>query len=113
MYAKVLIPGPPDVALLIATTSSMNTLLPQLLSHHWTPMIEEVAGDADGELRLDPGGQRLQLIVADQLLLDDDVNPVSPPGWWSAVDRMGGMCLVVVLRTADVDLTDPQLGASC
>ena len=51
---------------------------------------------------------QLQLVVAEQVLIDD-VNPASPQGWWAAVDALDGRCVAIVLRSGDVDLTGSDL----
>ncbi|MGV1010110.1 MAG: hypothetical protein ACOYBY_16135 [Dermatophilaceae bacterium] len=55
--------------------------------------------------------ERLRLVVDGQVILDDDANPVAPPGWWEAVDSFGGRCIVIITHAEDVDLTDPHSGS--
>ena len=43
-------------------------------------------------------------------MLDDDANPASPEGWWTAVDNLNGHCIVVVIREDTLDLRTPQAG---
>ena len=108
MYAKTLVPGPPlDIPSLTATTAEPEALLPQLRALGWARFGDPVPTGAVGQLVISP--DRLQLVVDDQTVLDD-LNPVSPPGWWKAVDQLGGRCAVVVLRQGDVDLHQPDSG---
>lgn len=110
MFAKTLVPGPLALPTLTATTSAMDTLLPQLLAHGWARYgAEGVTQNANGALMLTLE-QRLQLVVAGQVLLED-VNPMAPPGWWEAVTKLEDRCVVNVLRTADVDLRQSDVGS--
>lgn len=108
MYAKTLVPGPPlDIPSLMATTAEAGVLLPQLKALGWNRFGDPVPSAPAGQLVISP--DRLQLVVEDQTVLDD-LNPVSPPGWWKAVEQLGGRCAVVVLRQGDVDLHQPESG---
>lgn len=107
VYAKILVPGPPPMPALVATTDEADVLLPQLTERGWVPFGEPLPQASAGSLVVGP--DRLRLVVDGQSLLDD-VNPWSPPGWWAAVDQMRGRCLVVILRCGDVDLASPDAG---
>lgn len=108
MYAKTLVPGPPFASpSLIATTDEPDVLLPQLLACGWGRFGGPTPPAPSGQLVISP--DRLQLIVQDQAVLDD-FNPYSPPGWWAAVDQLGGQCVVVVVRDGDLDLHRPDAG---
>jgi hypothetical protein len=110
MYAKTLVPGPPlDLPSLMSTTDDPDVLLPQLRALGWGRFGGPVPAAPAGQLVTSP--DRLQLIVGGQAVLDD-LNPVSPPGWWKVVDRLGGKCVVVVVRQGDVDLTRPDVATS-
>ena len=100
MYAKTLIPGPYAIPALMVTTPHAVTLLPQLTEHGWVRCHHRLRSIAAGQVRIDP--HRLRVIVDDQTLLDD-LNPTSPPGWWSAVDLLEDRCLVAVVSDDDVD----------
>ena len=95
MYAKTLIPGTRPIPALMATTNQADTLWPQLLARGWVPFGNSLRA-ATGELRI--GVDRLQLMLDGHVVLDDDANPASPEGWWTAVDNLNGHCIVVVIR---------------
>lgn len=107
MYAKTLVPGPLPTPTLTATTS-VDALFGQLLdsgwAHYGSPLVETAS------TRLLITHASLQLVVDGEVILDDR-DSGSPQGWWAAVDAIGGKCVVVVLRTDDVDLNDPLAGA--
>lgn len=107
VYAKNLIPGPHPVPALMATTDDADTLMPQLLDRGWALFGEPPSPARAG--RLVVGSDHLQLVADDQALLDD-VNPYAPDGWWAAVDRLQGRCIVVIARSGDVDLSHRQAG---
>ncbi len=83
-------------------------MFPQLLARGWDWYGSLVPLGARGELAIRP--ERLRLVVDEEALLDDDANPVSPPGWWAAVDRIGGRCAVVLVHRRDVDVGSPESG---
>ena len=43
------------------------------------------------------------------ILNDDQGNPISPPGWWDAVNRVGDQCLVVVVEHGWLSSFDPTV----
>lgn len=110
MYAKALVPvpGTPGIPSLIGTTSSMDQLLQKLPAFGWSLYGTAPAPGARGILRITVE-HRLQLDI-DGIRILDGPNPVAPPGWYEAVDAFDGHCLVEILRTGDVDLTDPDCG---
>ena len=108
MYAKILVPGPHQVPALMATAADAAVLLPQLLERGWASLGSRLPSAAMGELLVGP--DRLQLVVDGQALLDD-LNPAAPDGWWQAVDRLGGYCVVVITTQGDVDLAHHDVGA--
>ena len=107
MYAKTLVPGPRPVAALMATTNEADVLVPQLAARGWVPFGDPLKTAAEGQIVI--GADRLRLVVAGQVLLDD-LNPYAPDGWWTAVDQRQGRCLVVILRAGDVDLAADDAG---
>ena len=108
MYAKTLIPGPLPTPTLTATTSVAHQLFPELLASGWKRYgVEDLAVSRTDVLITHDS---LQLVV-DGIVVLSDIDPASPAGWWEAVDGIDGQCVVVVLKTGDIDLHDPQLGA--
>lgn len=111
MYAKALIPGPPlDIPALVATTSraDLNDLL---LARSWAVFgpggFPEPTGSA---IVVRP--DRLTIKADDLVVLDDGTNPVSPPGWWQAVDGLGSRCVVIIPTAgASIDLTISTVGS--
>ncbi len=109
MYAKTLVPGPPiDVPGITATTSEADVVMPQLLNRGWGIFGGPPPMNASGRVAITH--HRLRVIVDDEAILDDDLNPASPPGWWKAVDAIGGRVTVVIVRAGDVDLECPSAG---
>ncbi|MBN9214162.1 MAG: hypothetical protein J0J04_04980 [Microbacterium sp.] len=54
--------------------------------------------DSGAQLRVMP--DHLSLHIDGQSPLDDsDGDPVSPPGWWEQVDRLGGVVFLAVVPT--------------
>ncbi len=108
-YSKSIIPGPTPTPTLISTTSDGDILMPQLIELGWGWFGDDMPAHGTGELRITH--DRLALVVDDQTILDD-INPASPPGWWDAVDGLGGLCVVIVVRHEDAgDFNDPDFGA--
>jgi hypothetical protein len=107
VYAKTLVPGPQPTPALMATTNEADVLVPQLLerggARFGDPMFTGAAG------RLVIGSDRLHLVVDEQALLAD-ANPWAPDGWWAAVDKMLGLCMVVIARDCDIDLANANVG---
>ena len=108
VYAKTLIPGTRLIPALMATSGETDVLRPQLLQHGWVAFGQPLQPAPAGELRISV--DRLQVVIGDDVVLDDDANPTSPEGWWAAVDTLGGHCIVVILPTGVVDLTKPDAG---
>ncbi len=114
MYAKTLIPGPQvDVPGLLVTTSS-DQALRDLRAHGWGELGDDPPKLTTSVVRLGTPG--LQLVVNGMAILDDDTNPVAPPGWWEAIDAIKSalgapLVGVQVVRCADVpdDFHDPAL----
>ncbi len=108
VYVKTLIPGSRPIPVLMATTSPDEMLRLQLSRQGWVSFGRPLQPGAVGEVRV--GVDRLQVVANGRVVLDDGTNPVSPPGWWAAVDTLGGHCVVVMVREGAVDLTDPDAG---
>ena len=108
VYAKTLIPGTRPIPALMATSSQTEVLRPQLLQRGWVAFGQALRPGPAGELRI--GVDRLQVVIDGDAILDDDANPASPEGWWAAVDILGGHCIVVILPTGTVDLTQSDAG---
>ena len=111
MYAKTLMPsdGPNDPAMpyLFVTAPRGSTITQDLIaSGEWNPFRGWMA-IADGEVEIMPNS--LRVVVAGQLVLQDDTSSVAPPGWWDAVDAMRGHAGIVVLP-AGTPFTQPALG---
>ncbi|GAA3579918.1 hypothetical protein GCM10022197_41970 [Microlunatus spumicola] len=107
MYAKTLVPGPRPIAALVATTDEAEVLVPQLTARGWVPFGDPLPAEAAGQIVI--GADRLRLVVDGQALLDD-LNPYAPDGWWAAVDQGQGRCMVVILRSGQVDLAANDAG---
>jgi hypothetical protein len=105
-YAKVLSQGDanhPAVPMLVVTTESASSnVVRELLKAGWAPYASAVVPDEDAEIQI--ALDRLALIWRGVPLLEDDTNPVSPPGWWSAVDALGQRALCVVVEHGLLDL---------
>lgn len=108
MYAKMLVPGPPSVPALVATSAAFE-VLGQLLAQGWSEYGQPPA--EPDSCRLLITHRSLQLFVAGDILLDD-LDPAAPPGWWPAVDRLDGRCVVVVISPGLIDLSDRELGVT-
>lgn len=106
MYAKTLIPGTHPGA--DGHHRPGRRLWPQLLARGWVPLGDSLQPGAAGQLRI--GVDRLQLVLDEDVVLDDDANPASPTGWWAAVDSLNSHCIVVMIRGGVVDLRSPQAG---
>lgn len=107
VYAKTLVPGAPAVPGLVGTTREAPVLVPQLLQRGWAVFGEPPPRRAVGELVI--SADRLRLLVAGQVLLDD-ANPAGPDGWWAAVDGLAGRCVVIVCAADDLDLAAGHAG---
>lgn len=107
VYAKTLVPGRDPIPALMATTDEADVLVPQLTARGWVPLGDPLPPEVEGQIVI--GADRLRLVVNDQALLDD-LNPYAPDGWWAAVDQRKGRCLVVILRSEDVDLAADNAG---
>jgi hypothetical protein len=103
VYARTLIPGTRPIPALMATSSQADVLRRQLLERGWVRFGERRRLAATGELRIDVDRHDGEMV------LDDDVNPASPEGWWAAVKTLVRHCIVVMVRDG-VDLTQPQAG---
>ncbi|SDR89719.1 hypothetical protein SAMN04488543_0707 [Friedmanniella luteola] len=103
---KSLIPGGRPVPALLAATSPDELLRLRLSRQGWVPFGRALQPGAVGEVRV--GVDRVQVLANGRLVLDDSTNAVSPPGWWAAVDDLGGHCVVVVVREGAADLTGPD-----
>lgn len=106
MYAKVLWPGSAGegpVAMLVATAPRGALMVQQLLTVGWKPYLSDIVEDLSAEIQVAP--DRFVLVRQDVTLLSDDTNPVSPPGWWKAVDARGEVALCVIVEHGLVDLT--------
>ena len=99
--------GTRPIPALMATTNQADTLWPQLLARGWVPFGNSLQA-ATGELCI--GMDRLQLMLDGDVVLDDDANPASPEGWWTAVDNLNGHCVVVIIRGDTLDLRTPEAG---
>ena len=108
MYVKTLIPGGRAIPALMATTSADEMLRLQLSRQGWVSFGRPLQPGAVGEVRV--GVDRLRVVANGRVVLDEDTNPVSPPGWWAAVDDLGGHCVVVMVREGAVDLSQPGAG---
>lgn len=110
MYAKALIPGMNDlnVPLVIATAEAGTVIVDQLHGRGWTPFGGDLFEDADAKLHVTPN--RFAMTVLGQALLEDDVNPYAPPGWWPAASALGDMAVCVVARAGRIDLNNPDVG---
>lgn len=111
MYAKILIPsdeaGIPGTPGVYVTTPSGSIVAAQLLARgDWHPFRGEIAR-VEGEVHITPDS--LTITVDGQLVLSDDANPLSPPGWWEAVDRVQNHVMVLLLP-AGTPFTQPALG---
>lgn len=111
MYAKTLIPadGPndQDVPGLFITTAPSSTIAQQLIEHGgWHPFRGRTQ-IVEGEVRILPN--ELTVTIAGEVVLRDDTNPGSPPGWWEAVDAMGSHVGVVLLPHG-TPFTQPEVG---
>lgn len=107
MYAKAIIPGDQvDVPILIATMATGSVVAEQLHARGWKTYGGAPAA-GEGQVQIMP--DRLVVIVEGEEILRDDTNPGSPPGWWEAVDRLGGMALLV-LMPAGTPLGQPAIG---
>jgi hypothetical protein len=111
MYAKTLMPsdGPNDPAtpFLYVTVPHGSSITKDLIAAgEWNPLRGGIA-IADGEVRIMPNS--LRVVVAGQLVLQDDTSSIAPPGWWEAVDAMKGHVGIVVLP-AGTPFTQPALG---
>ena len=53
----------------------------------------------------------LTLEIGGLVLQEDNVNPISPDGWWDAVSHAGDRCLVAVVRSDALDLNAPDTRA--
>ncbi|GAA1427362.1 hypothetical protein GCM10009616_04340 [Microlunatus lacustris] len=108
MYVKTLIPGSRPIPALMAATSPDEMLRLQLSRQGWVSFGRPLQPGAVGEVRV--GVDRLQVVANGRVVLDDGTNPVSPSGWWAAVDDLGGHCVVVMVRDGSVDLAQPDAG---
>lgn len=93
----------------LLSTTSEPELFEQLIDRGWAAYGAESGPGEPSTSRLYITHQSLQLVVEGQILLDD-LDPTAPPGWWRAVDSFDGRCVVVVVRSEDVDLHDPNSG---
>lgn len=112
MYAKTLIPGPPlEVPAIISTTSDPD-VAGLLLDRGWAVFgTGEFPEPPGSEIRVTPTSLTIQA-ADDLVVLQDDTNPISPPGWWQAVDSLGGRCVVVIPPAGSgTDLTSGEAGA--
>lgn len=108
VYVKTLIPGSRPIPALMAATSPDEMLRLQLSRQGWVSFGRPLQPGAVGEVRV--GVDRLQIVANGRVVLDDGTNPVSPAGWWAAVDNLGGHCVVVMVRDGAVDLALPDAG---
>jgi len=108
VYVKTLIPGGRAIPALMATTSADEMLRLQLSRQGWVSFGRPLQPGAVGEVRV--GVDRLQVVANGRVVLDEDTNPVSPSGWWAAVDDLGGHCVVVMVREGAADLSEPGAG---
>lgn len=106
MYAKALIPTDdgPDVPMVVVT-SRPGPIIDQLHAQGWTPYGSGV-GDVLGTLTITP--TLLTLDTDNGRVLEDNDNPLSPAGWWEAVDVIGGCAVAVVVPSTD--LKSPKFG---
>ncbi len=103
MYLQTLIPSGRPIAVLLATTSVDELLRLRLARQGWVSFGRALQPGAAGQVRF--GVERVQLRAEGRLVLDAATSPVSPDGWWAAVDNLGGHCVVVLAREGAVDLT--------
>jgi len=92
--------------ILIIAASSGSTLVAQLHQHGWHPYGSELE-EVDGEIQITL--DQLVVIVGDRIAFRDAANPLSPPGWWEAVDLIKGRCIVVFVP-AGTAVGDPSFG---
>jgi hypothetical protein len=103
VHVKSLIPGGRPIPALLAVASPDELLRLRLSRQGWVPFGRSLQPGAVGEVRV--GVDRIQVLAEGRVLLDDSTNAVSPPGWWTAVDDLGGHCVVVVVREGAADLS--------
>jgi len=111
MYAKALMPSDsaalPATPFLFVTTAPGSVATRQLISHGgWHPFRGDIS-IVEGEVRISPA--ELVVVVAEQVVLRDDTNPISPDGWWKAVDAMQGH-IALVLIPAGTPFDQPAFG---
>ncbi len=110
MYAKILIlVGEHHLPGILATTSRYPDVKANLKARGWDDYGRELPVGAAGEITI--GSEGFQVVVDGMVMLSDDVNPVSPAGWWAAVDQLQGRCLVIVAPTGVLDFESELLGA--
>lgn len=112
MYVKTLVPGGPlgPMACLVATVDSDAAVEQLHQIAGWARLDGPPTRDMASAITV-PAGGGLTLSVGGLPILQDSVDPAAPPGWWSAVDALGGV-IVLVCPPGSVDLHDPQLGGA-
>lgn len=106
VYVQTFIPGGRPIPVLLATTSTDELLRLRLTREGWVPFGQPLQSGAVGEVR--SGLDRLQVVANGRVLLDHLLDPVTPDGWWTAVDALGSHCVVVLAREGSVDLGGPD-----
>lgn len=109
MYMKALIPGSDSRApmpMIIILTNNYDAYVQPLRAAGWDQGETNTQREDHGYLEITTGG--LQLIVEGAAILSDDMNPISPPGWWDAVHTLGDKCWAVMAKPESINLADTQ-----
>jgi hypothetical protein len=99
MYAKALIPSDspalPATPFLFMTVAPGSVVPQQLVQRNGWSHYRGPIGIADGEVRILP--DLVEVVIDGQIVLQDDTNPLSPDGWWKAVDALQGHLGLVLI----------------
>lgn len=97
MYAKVLNDGGPlPIPMLLITVPEGSIVIGQLHTRGWTPYAGRPIEDQGAQIRIMP--DHLTVVLGGEIALHDGSgDPVSPPGWWEAVNAFEDRALIVLL----------------
>jgi hypothetical protein len=95
MYAKILrVAGGTEIPMLMVTAPPES--VGELHARGWSPWGGRLSRDRGAVVRIMP--DRLRITVNGVAILDDpDGDPVSPPGWWELVSRIGDRVVVALV----------------
>lgn len=97
MYAKVLdVGGSLPIPMLLITLPEGSIFPEQLHSRGWTPYAGRPIEDHGAKIQIMP--DHLTVVLGGEAVLrDGQGDPVSPPGWWEAVNSFEDRALIVLV----------------